>query len=619
LGRVPGLSASAEFSLRLEKYELLEEIGHGGMATVYRARDKRLGREVAVKIIHRHLRENREVAQRFQSEARAVAKLKHANIVEVYDVSDAGEDERYLVVELVRGTTLRKLLANEEFLPPEIAACVGIELAEALDHAHGLGVIHRDVKPENVLVARSPEGSSPPALSPSSPDPVDIKITDFGIAKLLDAQGVTSTGQVLGSPAHMAPEQIEGGDVTARADVFGLGVLLYECMVGRLPFDGKNPAQVLRRVLDGAFTPADRARPTIGAAYGNALNRALAHDSRERFASTAELAEALRAELSAVGIESPRRELHSFLSDSAAYRAQHEARIVSRLVARAQKARDAGEFPTAAACYNRALAYRPDDPELLASVSTLARGERLRQSARRFGVTLLGVGALGGGAVALAQAFTAPAPAPASSASSKPLAAVASAPRVSVTSPPLPAASSAPKPLPRRPPARTTLGRPQEGGPELSSGVARVRILVDGPQSATVKIDGVPTPWFGAIQTLPAGTHTFEFLPPDEVCCEAGQTLQVPVAASQSDEDVQTVRGRIDFRPAILVLRGPPGSTASCGALGQFPVPSEQSIRMATGVKNVQCLIFPPEGSADPPKQFDVTLTPGRTSTNLGQ
>src|SRR5262245_46605443 len=108
------------------------------MATVYRARDRRLGREVAVKLIHRHVRENREVGQRFQSEARAVAKLKHPNIVEVYDVSDAKEDERYLVVELVRGTTLRRLLTGEEQLPPEIAAAVGVELAEALDHAHGL-------------------------------------------------------------------------------------------------------------------------------------------------------------------------------------------------------------------------------------------------------------------------------------------------------------------------------------------------------------------------------------------------------------------------------------------------------------------------------------------------
>ena len=111
-----------------------------------------------------------------------------------------------------------------------------------------------------------------------------MKLTDFGIAKLLDAQGVTSTGQVLGSPAHMAPEQIEGGEVDARSDVFGLGVLLYECMVGHLPFEGKNPAQVLRRVLDGHYPEAQAERPLVGGRWSKILDRALAHARADRFA-----------------------------------------------------------------------------------------------------------------------------------------------------------------------------------------------------------------------------------------------------------------------------------------------------------------------------------------------
>ncbi len=155
------------------------------MATVYRARDRRLGREVAVKVIHHHLRENKEVAARFVSEARAVAKVKHPNIVEVYDVSDADESERYLVQELVRGTTLRQLLSDQGYLPAEIAAAIAVEIAAALEHAHGLGVIHRDMKPENVLLDLPTEGQTEPeaALAPR------VKITDFGIAKLLDVQG----------------------------------------------------------------------------------------------------------------------------------------------------------------------------------------------------------------------------------------------------------------------------------------------------------------------------------------------------------------------------------------------------------------------------------------------
>ncbi len=202
LGRLP----------QLAKYELLEEIGHGGMATVYRALDRRLGREVAVKIIHPHLRDSREVAERFHVEARAVAKLRHPNIVEIYDVGDPDEPEQYLVAELVRGTTLGRLRAKRGALPPEIAGALALEILEALAHAHASGVVHRDVKPENVLIEHRPAPTDLDA-SESGPSPTDrvvVKLTDFGIAKLLDAPGVTSTGQVLGSPAHMAPEQIEG-------------------------------------------------------------------------------------------------------------------------------------------------------------------------------------------------------------------------------------------------------------------------------------------------------------------------------------------------------------------------------------------------------------------------
>ena len=131
----------------LSKYELLEEIGHGGMATVYRARDPRLGREVAVKVIHKHLRENTEVATRFVAEARAAAKLRHPGIVEVFDVSGPGDDERFLVVELLRGTTLRKILQQHRDMPAEVGAAITLTLCEALEHAHESGIIHRDVKP----------------------------------------------------------------------------------------------------------------------------------------------------------------------------------------------------------------------------------------------------------------------------------------------------------------------------------------------------------------------------------------------------------------------------------------------------------------------------------------
>ena len=178
----------------------------------------------------------------------------------------------------------------------------------------------------------------------------------------------------------MAPEQIEGGDVSASADVFGLGVLLYEALVGKLPFDGKNPAQVLRRVLDGTFTPADRARPTVGAGLSQIVARALARDAADRYQSARAMAEALKEELAQLGFTDLRREIWAFLRDSAGYQAEYEPRLVAELCKRANAARVTKDFVGAAAAFNRALAFRPDDSELLRQVAQIARGERVRRA-----------------------------------------------------------------------------------------------------------------------------------------------------------------------------------------------------------------------------------------------
>ncbi len=386
-GRVPELA----------KYEILEEIGHGGMATVYRARDKRLGREVALKVIHPHLRDSTEVASRFFAEAKAVAKLRHPNIVEVYDVSEATEPEQYLVAELVRGTTLRRLQQQRGPMPPELAAAVAMELLDALAHANAAGVVHRDVKPENVLIEhRAITCEAGERAGNGSGQRVAIKLTDFGIAKLLDAQGVTSTGQVLGSPAHMAPEQIEGGDVDARSDVFGLGVLLYECMVGHLPFEGTNPAQVLRRVLDGDYPPALVERPLVGTRWSRILDQALAHAPADRFADATSMSKAIAAELERLGFLSPRRELELWLDEPEAYEAAYAKRIVERLCALADEARRHGNALSSASDYNRALAHAPDDARLMRIVAGLNRSEARARTVRRAGVVLALAGVTSG-------------------------------------------------------------------------------------------------------------------------------------------------------------------------------------------------------------------------------
>ncbi len=612
MGEVPLLTAMSGRSPELEKYELIEEIGHGGMAIVFRARDKRLGREVAVKVIHHHLRENQEVAARFVSEARAVAKVKHPNIVEVYDVSDADEPERYLVQELVRGTTLRQLLAKHGFLPAEVAASIGVEIGLALEHAHGLGVIHRDVKPENVLL-ELPKESSLGAEAEQAPR---VKITDFGIAKLLDVQGVTSTGQVLGSPAHMAPEQIEGGDVTACADVFGLGVLMYEAMVGKLPFDGKNPAQVLRRVLDGAFTSPERARPTIGAGLSQIVSKALARDANDRYQSARALTDALKAELAKYEFSEPRREIFEFLRDSAAYQQAYEPRLVAELVKRAHAARAAKDFVVAAADFNRALAFRPDDADLLRQVAQIARSEKLRLALTRGAAGALATSILVGavfGTIAWVRSR------PSHRAPSEALSATPSATVSEVSAPHAqPAESAATDAAEPRRQQNEALRRAGHARPQPSASssavaeTATVRVLVDGPKNATVKMDGQEIVWFGPPHQLTVGPHTFEFVPPNEECCVAPQTMVVNVQRPNDPSEVQTVRGTIEFKPAVIDFQGQPGTTASCGELGSFNVPSQQKIRMTTASVHAHCTLLSPPTSGLPPKEFDATLSPGR-------
>jgi serine/threonine-protein kinase len=530
----------------LAKYEVVEELGHGGMATVYRAHDPRLGRDVAIKLIHPHLRDSAEVAHRFFVEAKAVAKLRHPNIVEVFDVSAPDEPEQYLVVELLRGCTLRKLLQRHGALPPEVAAAIGIELLGALAHAHGAGVIHRDIKPENVMVEHV-SGSGGHAA-----ERVKIKLTDFGIAKLLDAQGVTSTGQVLGSPAHMAPEQIEGGDVDARADLFALGVLLYECMVGHLPFEGTNPAQVLRRVLDGVYPSAERERPTVGKAWSTRLDGALAHDPAERFVDASAMRDAFCQELARLGIDNGKQEIESWLDDPEGYETAHDKRLIERLVDRAAKARVSGDTLSAASDYNRALAYAPHDKELLRIVSSMHRAEARAKLVRKIAPMLLGAVLLGTTAFFVTRALkglpgasrpevllTAP-----STVLPRVLPSVVPSPKALVSTPTFVAPLPAPAPfrsavVPPKPIERTIAinsVRPQFG----------VSIAVDGDPAAPASP--------GMKLSLDGQPHTLKFTCANDACEPEQRALMAGDQAESLDIAMK-------IKPALLTIDGDPKGT----------------------------------------------------------
>jgi eukaryotic-like serine/threonine-protein kinase len=665
---------------RIDKYDLIEEIGHGGMATVYRARDPRLGREVAVKVIHKHLRENPEVGTRFVAEARAAAKLRHPCIVDVFDVSGDDDPERYLVVELIRGSTLRKVLQQHRDMPAEIGAAIVHRLCDALTHAHASSIVHRDIKPENVLVELAADRAAaiaeheppatprppptPPAPTLSSPvapvalgpsdtqqSPADvvaprgthdehkrahreprapssrprddagvvIKLTDFGIAKILDAQGVTSTGQVLGSPAHMAPEQIEGGDVDPRTDVFALGVLMYECLVGHLPFEGKNPAQVLRRVLEGTYSPADRERPTVGGRWARIVAAALARDPAERTASAAELGEAIVRELAALGIDDPRAEICAYFDDPAAYTEALASRLVPRLVARGEAARRSGDIPGAAADFNRALALHPDDLAILKRIGSLTTSAGRRQMMRRAAAVAAGSLFLGLVAFQVSRAWKTRTP------PRKPtLATSASAvadppddpPPTSPTAPTEQVSNVAPSGTPTTDPvkrpriAATPIVVPAP--PPPTPGTRMVYFNLN-PKGAKLVIDGSPRSGFRPF-SLPVGVHRVEVTPNVERCCKKlSTTVTVEAPPANEPKHVQQIPLAMEIRPATVMLNGPPNGQLFCSGLGLtcFTGSSKQ-VKLREPSWTGTCTFSAPEKM---PRSGRVTLNAGDVNT----
>ncbi len=349
---------------RLGKYEVLEEVGQGGMSVVYRGSDDALDREVALKVLHPHLAGREDYRARFHREAKAVARLSHPNIPEIYDFSDDGEDLAYLVTEYIPGPTLRDFVDDHPFDLPAIGVAVAACLANALQHAHDHGVIHRDVKPENVIIA--PNGV--------------LKLTDFGIAHVKDTQGLTATGTLLGSPAHMSPEHIEGKPLDPRADIFALGTVLYWMVTGELPFSAPNPQALFRTILDGEFTPAVRERPSVGDAISAVIDKTIAREAGDRYGDAMKLSEALEAVLEGAGLHE--RSANDIVADWFAAPQDCEANlrglVVAGLVARGRSLVVAKRKAAAMHCYSRVLALVPDETEaeVQAEIESLVAADR---------------------------------------------------------------------------------------------------------------------------------------------------------------------------------------------------------------------------------------------------
>jgi tRNA A-37 threonylcarbamoyl transferase component Bud32 len=262
------------------RYRLEAKLGSGGMSTVYLARDETLDRQVAVKVMHREMSEQEDQLERFRQEARAVAKISHPNVVSVID---AGEDggHPYIVFEYVEGETLKQRISRIGALDVQEAIAYAIEIARGLSIAHARNLVHRDIKPQNVLI--DDEGRA--------------KLTDFGISRQLEQDGMTATGRVLGTTDYVAPEQAMGRPVDPRSDIYSLGVVLYEMLTGQVPFQADSQVGVAMKHVNEDLPDVQRRRPEVSAAVALVVERATAKEPGERYQSVGEMTDDLETAL----------------------------------------------------------------------------------------------------------------------------------------------------------------------------------------------------------------------------------------------------------------------------------------------------------------------------------
>jgi serine/threonine-protein kinase len=295
---------SPEASVISDRYEIGDRLGSGGMSTVYRATDRVLERTVAVKVLAEHLSDDEKFVARFRREALAVARLIHPNIVQVYDTG-VDDGRHYIVMEYVEGRSGAQLLQTQGTLGADTSVSIGIQACAGLEYAHRQGIVHRDVKPGNLMVIGGPAGKRRKGTSAHDPPTgeMTVKLTDFGIARAAEQTRLTQVGSVVGTAAYLAPEQARGEEATASADVYALGVVLYQLLTGRLPWEGSTLAELaIRRENESPLAPTSY-DSSVPETLSDAVLAALAADPAERFGSARDFSQALRGGLSGIAPE----------------------------------------------------------------------------------------------------------------------------------------------------------------------------------------------------------------------------------------------------------------------------------------------------------------------------
>jgi serine/threonine-protein kinase len=315
MARLREIAQAERSGQKIPGFKILSKLGAGAMATVFKAKQLSLDRMVAIKVLPRKFSSNTQFIERFYAEGRAAAQLNHPNIVQAYDVGKAG-DYHYFVMEFVDGSTVYDEIVKHKRFPEPEAIDIVMQVAEALQHAHERGLIHRDVKPKNIMLAKTAGSTTVGGFA---------KLADMGLARAISDREMAEAeqGKAFGTPYYISPEQIRGElNIGPAADIYSLGATLYHMVTGSVPFDGKNPSAVMHKHLKAELVPPDHVNPKLSAGLSEIVEMMMAKDSRKRYQSAKDLLTDLRA----VKIKQPPPLAHKdFAATDMAQLAQAEA------------------------------------------------------------------------------------------------------------------------------------------------------------------------------------------------------------------------------------------------------------------------------------------------------